>query len=112
LHARKPAQAKRETKHLRTLLGRVIRESERQIESLKNVSQDLLQQFKDKIILAKQVVEQKRDSKDKIYSIHEPEVSCIAKSKAHKEYEYEFDSKVGIVSTIKNSFILAVDTFS
>ena len=109
-HARKPAQANRETKHLRTLLGRVIRESERQIESLKNVSQDLLQQFKDKIILAKQVVEQKRDSKDKIYSIHEPEVSCIAKGKAHKKYE--FGSKVGIVSTIKSSFVLAVDSFS
>jgi IS5 family transposase len=53
-----------------------------------------------------------RGSNNKIYSMHEPEVSCIAKSKAHKEYEYEFDSKVGIVSTIKNSFILAVDTFS
>lgn len=51
-----------------------------------------------------------RGSNNKIYSMHEPEVSCIAKSKAHKEYE--FDSNVGIVSTIKNSFILAVDTFS
>jgi len=37
-------------------------------------------------------------------------VSCIAKGKAHKKYE--FGSKVGIVSTIKNSFILAVDSFS
>ena len=109
-HARKPAQAKRETKRLRTLLSRVIRESERQIESLKNVSQGLFQQFKDKIIVAKQIFEQKRDSKDKIYSIHEPKVSCIAKGKAHKKYE--FGSTVGIVSTIKNSFILAVDSFS
>lgn len=108
-HARKPAQAKRETKRLRTLLGRVIRESERQIENLKDVSQSLLQQFKDKVAIAKQVFEQKRDSKDKIYSMHEPEVSCIAKGKAHKKYE--FGSKVGIVSTIKNSFILAVDSF-
>lgn len=109
-HARKPAQANRETKHLRTLLGRVIRESERQIESLKSVSQNFLQEFKDKVALAKQVFEQKRDSKDKIYSMHEPEVSCIAKGKAHKKYE--FGSKVGIVSTIKSSFVLAVDSFS
>lgn len=92
------------------MLGRVIRESERQIESLKSVSQNLLQEFKDKVALAKQVFEQKRDSKDKIYSMHEPEVSCIAKGKAHKKYE--FGSKVGIVSTIKSSFVLAVDSFS
>jgi len=109
-HARKPAQAKRETKRLRTLLGRVIRESERQLESLKNVPPSQLQQFKDKVAIAKQVFEQKRDSKNKIYSMHEPEVSCIAKGKAHKKYE--FGSKVGIVSTIENSFILAVDSFS
>ena len=92
------------------MLGRVIRKSERQIESLKNVSQNLLQEFKDKVALAKQVFEQKRDSKNKIYSMHEPEVSCIAKGKAHKKYE--FGSKIGIVSTIENSFILAVDSFS
>ena len=92
------------------MLGRVIRKSERQIESLKSVSQNFLQEFKDKVALAKQVFEQKRDSKDKIYSMHEPEVSCIAKGKAHKKYE--FGSKVGIVSTIKSSFILAVDSFS
>ena len=42
--------------------------------------------------------------------MHEPEVTCIAKGKAHKKYE--FGSKVGIVSTIKNSFILVVDSFS
>ena len=109
-HARKPAQAKRQIKHLRTLLGRVLRESERKLDALKNVQRALLQQFKDKIALAKRVFEQRRDSKDKVYSLHEPEVSCIAKGKAHKKYE--FGSKVGIISTIKNSFILAVDSFS
>ena len=88
----------------------MIRESERQLENLKNAPQKQLQQFKDKVVIAKQVFEQKRDSKNKIYSMHEPEVSCIAKGKAHKKYE--FGSKVGIVSTIENSFILAVDSFS
>ncbi len=42
-HGRKPAQAQREIKRLRTLLGRVVRESERQINGLKNVPQALLQ---------------------------------------------------------------------
>ena len=41
--------------------------------------------------------------------MQEPEVSCIAKGKAHKKYE--FGSKIGIVSTIENSFVLAVGLF-
>ena len=109
-HARKPAQAKREIKHLRTLLGRVIRDCERQLEKLQKVPQKQLQQLTEKLAIAKKVFEQKRESKNKIYSLHEPDVGCIAKGKAHKKYE--FGSKVGIVSTIKNSFILAVDSFS
>lgn len=43
------------------------------------------------------VLSQKRDSKDKIYSLHEPEVQCISKGKEHKKYE--FGNKVSIVRT-------------
>ena len=31
---------------------------------------------------------QKRGSKNKIYSLHEPEVCCISKGKEHKKYEF------------------------
>lgn len=110
MHSRKLAQANREIKHLRVLLGRVIRDSERQIDTFNNPEQKLLQQFKDKIVVAKKILNQKRDSKNKIYSLHELDVSCIAKGKAHKKYE--FGNKVGIITTTKNSFILAVDSFS
>ena len=37
--------------------------------------------------------------------MHAPEVQCIAKGKAHKQYE--FDVKVGVASTSKESFVLA-----
>ena len=37
--------------------------------------------------------------------MHAPEVECIAKGKAHKRYE--FGVKVGVVSTSKDSFVLA-----
>ena len=39
-----------------------------------------------------QILSQQKDSKKKIYSIHEPELVCISKGKEHKKYE--FDSKV------------------
>jgi IS5 family transposase len=40
----------------------------------------------------------------KLYSVHAPEVECIAKGKAHKHYE--FGVKVGIVSTSRESFVI------
>ncbi len=40
----------------------------------------------------------------KLYSVHAPEVECIAKGKANKQYE--FGVKVGIVSTSKESFVI------
>jgi transposase, IS5 family len=44
----------------------------------------------------------------KVYSVHAPEVECISKGKAHKQYE--FGVKVGIVTTSKESFVLAAST--
>ena len=34
---------------------------------------------------AKRIHRQKRDDKQKLYSLHAPEVECIAKGKAHKK---------------------------
>jgi len=47
---------------------------------------------------------QQRDSKNKIYSIHEPHVYCVAKGKDHKKYE--FGSKVSIARTKKSGIIV------
>jgi len=60
--------------------------------------------------LYKQLQEQKRDSKNKIYSIHEPHVQCIAKGKVHQRYE--FGCKVGFVTTAKGNWILGAQSFS
>jgi transposase, IS5 family len=34
------------------------------------------------------VLIQQKDDKNKVYSIHEPEVLCISKGKEHKQYEF------------------------
>jgi IS5 family transposase len=46
-----------------------------------------------------------RETKDKVYSIAEPHVECIAKGKAHKKYE--FGCKVSLVVTHKEGFALS-----
>jgi IS5 family transposase len=50
------------------------------------------------------VLTQKKDDKNKIYSLHEPEVLCIAKGKEHKPYE--FGNKSSFAYTRKSGIIV------
>ncbi|MEQ9297897.1 MAG: transposase [Cyclobacteriaceae bacterium] len=52
---------------------------------------------------------QTRTSKNKIYSLHEPNVYCIAKGKAAKKYEY--GCKGSVVLTQNTGIILGAMTF-
>jgi IS5 family transposase len=47
---------------------------------------------------------------NKIYSIHEPQVACIAKGKQHKPYE--FGNKIAIATTAHNNIIVGVESFT
>ena len=55
------------------------------------------------------VLAQKRTDKNKIYSLHKPFTSCIAKGKAHKQYE--FGNKIGLITTYKTLLITAIKSF-
>ena len=52
---------------------------------------------------------QKRSDKNKIYSLHKPFTSCIAKGKAHKQYE--FGNKIGLTTTFKTLVITSIKSF-
>ena len=75
-------------RRLKTISGRLLRELQRKLppESIKN--------YERKLAIFEKILSQERDSKNKIYSIHEPHVYCVAKGKDHKKYE--FGSKVSI----------------
>gem|GEM_PF-6287044 len=47
------------------------------------------------LALCRRVLAQKRHDRNKVYSLHEPHVYCLAKGKAHKEYE--FGAKASLV---------------
>ena len=49
---------------------------------------------------------QKRNDKNKVYSIHEPEVQCISKGKEHKKYE--FGNKVSVVRSLSGLILGAL----
>jgi IS5 family transposase len=69
-----------------------------------NCSRELL---KEAIVDAKILI-QSREDKNKIYSCHEPLVSCIAKGKAHKPYE--FGAKTSLVLTEQSGLALSMTT--
>lgn len=106
-HARQMQRAKREQKRLKTYLGRVIRDIERKLAAAQT-EQDC-SRLKRLLELGLRIHARQRHDKGKVYSVHAPEVECIAKGKAHKPYE--FGVKVGVVSTSKESFVIGMQAF-
>lgn len=101
-HARQMKRARKKIKKLKTYLGCVLRDIQRKTEKDRELHAELAPLLQ----LAARLLEQKRHDKNKLYSIHAPEVECIAKGKAHKKYE--FGVKVGLVTTSKEGFALAM----
>ena len=95
--ARQMKRAAKQTRKLKTYLGRVTRDIER-----KSTTKD--QALKTLLALAKRLLKQQCHDKNKLYSIHEPEVKCIAKGKIHKPYE--FGQKASFVTTSTGNWII------
>jgi IS5 family transposase len=102
LHARQGKRARREIKRLKTYLGRVYRDIGRKLEH----RPDLLALFEDELNRAARLLKQERTSKNKLYSLHAPEVECIAKGKTHKKYE--FGVKVSVATTNRDNFVVGM----
>ena len=102
-HPKRRKKAKAALRKIKTIAGRQVRDIERQFtQEQKDKYQDLF------IILNKILIQQKGD-KNKIYSIHEPEVSCIAKGKEAKKFE--FGNKSGIVLTRTTKIVVGALAF-
>ena len=97
-HPKNHKKAKRADRELRTIAGRLLRELQRNLGG--NHSYDEL------INIFIRVVNQKRSEKNKIYSIHEPEVQCISKGKEHKKYE--FGNKVSVIRSLSGLILGAL----
>ena len=89
-HPKNRKKALRADRRLRTIAGRLVRELKRNLKE--NHDYDKL------LELFETVLSQRRNSRKKIYSIHEPDVQCISKGKEHKKYE--FGNKVSIIRSV------------
>jgi len=104
-HPKRMKQASKAKRRLKTIANTLLRELER------NMNQEQKKQYKQELSLFKRAVNQQKDDKDKIYSLHKPFTRCIAKGKAHKQYE--FGNKVGMITTGKKGrkIITAIKAF-
>ena len=85
---------------LRTRSNRLVKDRRKARNKLKTIAGRLLRDFKrrcgeawrlihaEKLSLIKRVLSQKKHDKNKVYSLHDPSVLCIAKGKVHKKYEF------------------------
>lgn len=99
-HARQFKRGQKAVKKIRCRLGRVIRDIERQIEG----NSELVELFSTALYRARTLFSQKKNDKNKLYSLHEPDTVCISKGKAHKRYE--FGCKVSVAVTNKDNFVV------
>lgn len=85
---------------LKTYLGRLKRDIDRQLSKRSELSP----LFSELLNQTERLLQQEKESKNKLYSLHAPETECIAKGKVHKRYE--FGVKVSVTATQKNNFII------
>ena len=100
-HPKRRKKSNAAKRKLKTIAGRLVRELERKLPE-GNYTKEL--------DLYKRVLAQEKNGKNKIYSLHEPEVYCMSKGKAHKRYEY--GCKASVVLTQKTGVIVGAMTFT
>ena len=86
------------TRRIRTIGRAMLR------DLLRKMNDKQLKPHIDTLLNSASIVFQQKYDKDKIYSLHEPHVECIAKGKAHKRYE--FGTKASIARTRDSGIIL------
>ena len=100
-HVKKRKKANRALKRLRTIANILIRELRRQLPCWA-----VFEHCQSDFLMYEKVLAQQPKDKNKIYSLHEPQVYCIAKGKDHVQYEY--GNKVSVASTAKSNIIVGV----
>lgn len=96
-HPKNKKKALAAQRRLRTIAGRLLRELERGLDA------QLIAKHTAFFNAANKVLGQQRGDRDKVYSLHEPDVYCVSKGKESKRYE--FGTKASVCLT-KNSGVI------
>jgi IS5 family transposase len=120
-HAKQFKRLKKVVKRQRTILGVVMREVQRKLDTQAQAiaaggapdkepaGATALGALKTLLERAERIRTQQRHDKNKLYALHAPEVECIGKGKARKPYE--FGVKVSLAVTHKQGLMVGARTF-
>ena len=100
-HAKQFKRMRATIKTLKTRVGRVHREVERQLDQLPD---SVKPKARNLLASVARILTQQPKDKNKLYSLHAPETECISKGKARTPYE--FGIKVSITTTLKEGLVL------
>lgn len=103
-HPKRRKKAAAASRKIKVIAGRILRDLDRKL------SDQTKEQYAELFKIFSQLLAQERGSKNKIYSIHQPHVKCIAKGKEAKKFE--FGNKTSIVKTRKSGIIVGAMAFS
>lgn len=102
-HPKRRKKANAAARKIDTITGRVVRDIERKL------SKEQKQKYEKELLVFNIVLQQKRSDKNKIYSLHETDVQCIAKGKEGKKFE--FGNKSSLVVTKHSRIIVGALAF-
>ena len=88
-HPTRMKEGKKAVKRMRTIARAMVNDIARKMDAFQ------LKQYGKDLELYLRVINQERSDKNKVYSLHEPEVQCISKGKEHKKYEFGNKSAIG-----------------
>ena len=102
---------KKTVKRQRTILGVVMREVKRKLETqtMTPSNPKAISDLSTLLARAERIRTQQRNDKNKLYALHAPEVECLAKGKARKPYE--FGVKVSLAVTHKQGLMVGAKSF-
>ena len=108
-HAKQYKRLRRVLKRQRTVLGIVLREVRRKLETATTESGFTVHRLQTTMERADRIRRQQPNDKNKLYAMHAPEVECIGKGKARQPYE--FGVKASIAVTHRRGLIVGARTF-
>ena len=120
-HAKQFKRLRKTVKRQRTILGVVMREVQRKLDADQGAvaaggapasepgNAKALSDLAMWLQRAERIRTQQRNSKNKLYALHAPEVECISKGKARNPYE--FGVKVSLVVTHKQGLMVGARSF-
>ena len=102
-HAKQYKRMRKTLRSLRSRVGRVLPDIERQLHQLPEQARIKVRELLQR---RGRILTQQRKDENKLYALHAPEVECIAKGKARTPYE--FGVKVSIATTLKEGPVVGM----